>query len=121
IPQPTAGSGGTSTGAGGKVATTGTAGVNGGGGGGGQDGGRPVTGGSDAGQTADTGNGTPPVDGAVTGPSMEPACVWPTPASDQKVSATIAVAKLLDGGMKRYLGDGALATTGQAEGQKPLF
>jgi len=51
----------------------------------------------------------------------EPTCKWPTPTADQKVGATIAVSKLYDGGMKRFIGDGPLGSSGQLEGQPPLF
>jgi pectate lyase len=51
----------------------------------------------------------------------EPACKWPTATADQKLSATMSVAKLFDGGMKRYAGTGALGTSGQSESQMPLF
>jgi hypothetical protein len=53
--------------------------------------------------------------------AQEPACKWPTAASEQKVGATIGVSKDYDGGMKRFVGDGPLGSSSQVEGQPPLF
>jgi hypothetical protein len=68
---------------------------------------------------ASSGDGATP-DGA-TPAVAEPACKWPTPTGEQKVGATIGVSKVYDGGMKRFVGDGPLGSSGQVEGQPPLF
>jgi pectate lyase len=53
--------------------------------------------------------------------ALEPTCTWPTATAEQKVSTTITVSKVYDGAMKRFIGDGPLGTSGQLEGQAPLF
>ncbi|GLY05673.1 pectate lyase [Actinoplanes sp. NBRC 101535] len=49
------------------------------------------------------------------------AATWPSATGTTKVTATKAVSGTLDGGLKRFVGSGALGTDSQAEGQKPLF
>jgi hypothetical protein len=56
------------------------------------------------------------------GASTANLCTWPkATGTQQSVSATISVSGTYDGGMKRYVGSGALGTSGQDEDQGPLF
>jgi hypothetical protein len=54
--------------------------------------------------------------------STHPGCsMWPAPNGEQQVSATIQVMGRFDGKLKRYVGSGALGSSGQDEGQDPMF
>jgi hypothetical protein len=46
---------------------------------------------------------------------------WPSAGDTEPVDTTIDVADSFDGGMKRFVGEGDLGSTGQEEGQRPLF
>ncbi|NYI04474.1 hypothetical protein FHU37_001417 [Allostreptomyces psammosilenae] len=46
---------------------------------------------------------------------------WPTPTSNQAVSATISLSGNVDAGMRRYYGTGALGSGSQDEDQGPLL
>ena len=61
-----------------------------------------------------TGTTPPPSSGA-------PSCTIPAATGQQSVTATIKVSGTLDGGLKRYVGSGALGTSDQSESQDPLF
>jgi len=52
-----------------------------------------------------------------------PSCnvTWPTATATQSVSSTIRVSGTYDGMMARFVGAGALGTSGQAENQDPIF
>jgi hypothetical protein len=53
---------------------------------------------------------------------VEPACTWPTASgANVLVSSTMNISGSFDGGMKRYIGSGALGSSGQSENQGPLF
>ncbi|WP_221358895.1 pectate lyase [Streptomyces beigongshangae] len=58
-----------------------------------------------------------------TGATLSPAsaATWPTPTSNEGVSATIQVSGTEDYGMKRFYGTGDLAGDGQEEGQDPIL
>jgi hypothetical protein len=62
-----------------------------------------------------TGTSSPPPS------SGTPSCTIPSASSTQSVTATIKVSGTLDGGMKRYVGSGALGTSDQSEDQDPIF
>ncbi|KAH7710480.1 hypothetical protein AAVH_22218 [Aphelenchoides avenae] len=54
--------------------------------------------------------------------SLAQSASFPKPKSSQKVSATIPVSGVRDGGLVRYYADASkLGDGGQAEGQKPIF
>jgi hypothetical protein len=79
-------------------------------------GGEPAAGGS-AGTGGNVGAG-----GTVgTGGSSGTCTPWPTAKGSQSVSATIKVSSSYDGGLKRFVGSGPLGTSGQSEGQDPIF
>jgi hypothetical protein len=59
--------------------------------------------------------------GAVVHTQGASAATWPTATGTVKLTATKAVSGTLDGGLKRYVGSGALGTDDQDEGQDPLF
>ncbi|HEY2406417.1 MAG TPA: pectate lyase, partial [Polyangiaceae bacterium] len=65
-----------------------------------------------------TGTSTPP---PPPPPSGAPSCTIPTAQGQQSVTATIQVSGTLDGGLKRYVGSGALGTSDQSESQDPIF
>ena len=118
----TAGRGGTTGAAGataGRGGTTGTAGAaaerGDTTGAGGARGGTTGTGGARGGTTGSAGN-----TGSGGAPSSN-LCTWPTANGSQSVSATINVSGTYDGGMKRFTGAGALGSSGQNEGQPPMF
>ncbi|MDO0916635.1 pectate lyase [Streptomyces sp. DT2A-34] len=46
---------------------------------------------------------------------------WPTPTGDKSVTSTIKVPTSLNGGMKRFIGSGALGGDSQDEDQDPIF
>ena len=98
-----------SAGSGGSSATAGTTGAAGRGG---------TTGTAGRGGTTGTA-GTTGAAGATT--AGVPNCVWPTAASVVMLSATQTIAGTYDGGMRRFVGTGALGTSGQTEDQGPLF
>ncbi|MES1172168.1 MAG: pectate lyase [Bacteroidota bacterium] len=117
------GSGGVAPGSGGATQASGGAPVGGAGtagraSGGAASAGRAGTGGMPAvGGGAATGGG-----GAGGGGTPANLCQWPTPVGpDEMVSKTIAVSGMYDGGMKRFVGAGALGSSGQTEDQGPLF
>jgi hypothetical protein len=56
------------------------------------------------------------------GSSSANLCQWPTAVgANQSVTQSIPVSGVYDGGMKRFVGSGALGSGGQAENQDPLF
>jgi hypothetical protein len=118
------GSAGTAgTGSGGKAATGGggkaSSGGSSGAGGKAATGGKPGSGGKlgTGGTLASGGSG-----GGGGVPVTANLCTWPTATSvDQKVAVTITVSGTMDGGMKRFVGDGPLGTATQSESQGPLF
>jgi pectate lyase len=117
----TSGAAGTTGGAGttaaaGRGGTTGAAGGTSGGGTTGGAGRGGTTGGAGRGGTTGVAGAT--ATGGVTGMAL---CTWPTAASNMAVSQTIPVAGVYDGGMKRFMGTGALGTSGQGEDQGPIF
>ena len=123
-----AASGGAAGGRGGASATGGRAAGTGGSGSGGMAaGGAGSGGGGKAGGPggATTGSGGSGSGGATAGSggTTTPGntCKWPTPTSTEPVTATISVTGSYDGGMKRFVGSGALGTSGQSEDQDPLF
>ena len=59
--------------------------------------------------------------GAVVYTQGASAATWPTATGTVKVTATKAVSGTLDGGLKRFVGSGALGSGSQDEGQDPLF
>jgi hypothetical protein len=59
--------------------------------------------------------------GAVVHTQGASAATWPTATGTVKLTATKAVSGTLDGGLKRYVGSGALGTGDQDEGQDPMF
>jgi hypothetical protein len=73
-----------------------------------------------------TGTGTTPTPTS-TGTTPNPpssgsaSCTIPSARGQQAVSSTIKVSGTLDGGLKRYYGSGSLGSSGQDEGQGPLF
>jgi len=80
-------------------------------GGGGTEG--PGTGGS-GGTSGATGTGGMPATASL--------CTWPTAAgTTQMLGGTRTIIGTYDGGMQRFVGTGALGTSGQAENQDPLF
>jgi len=107
---------------GGRAAGTGGSGSGGmaaggaGSGGGGKAGG---PGGATAGSGGSGSGGATAGSGGATSPGNT--CKWPTPTSTEPVTATISVSGSYDGGMKRFVGSGALGTSGQSEDQDPLF
>ena len=109
----TTGNAGTSGGAGtsGDAGTTGNAGTTGAAGRGGS-GGATGTGGR-GGTTATTGTG-----GSVATGSL---CTWPTATSTVMLNATQTITGTYDGTMRRFVGTGALGTSGQTESQMPMF
>jgi hypothetical protein len=87
------GTGGTVQASGGKTGTGGTAGSRGSGGG------------------LGAGGSTAPV-----------SCTWPSAVgTNQLLTQTMNVTGTFDGGMQRFVGSGALGTSGQIESQSPLF
>jgi pectate lyase len=100
------GTGGTAATAGttGRGGATGTAGATG-------RGGATGTGGMAAAGTTGTG-------GTASGAAL---CTWPTAASTVPLSATQTISGSYDGTMRRFIGSGALGTSGQSESQDPLF
>ncbi len=108
------GTGGSPAGTGGAAigGRVGTGGAATGGRGGGGAGGRGGFVGSSTGGATSTGGST----------GASALCVWPTAVgSPQPVTATINVSGTYDGGMKRFVGSGALGASGQVEGGDPLF
>jgi pectate lyase len=91
---------------GGTAGTTGNAGTTGAGGRGGTGTGR-------GGTTGSTGTG-----GAVQTASL---CAWPTATSTLMLMSSQAISGTYDGGMRRFVGAGPLATSGQGENQPPLL
>ncbi|MDF3064755.1 MAG: Pectate lyase [Polyangiaceae bacterium] len=74
--------------------------------------------------TSTTPTPTPTPTGTSTTPTPStgtPSCSIPSPNGQQAVSSTLKVSGTLDGGLKRYYGSGSLGTSGQSEGQGPLF
>ena len=59
--------------------------------------------------------------GAVVWTQGASAATWPSATGTVKVTASKAVSGTLDGGLKRYVGSGALGGDSQEEGQDPLF
>jgi hypothetical protein len=59
--------------------------------------------------------------GAVVWTQGASAATWPTATGSVKLTASKSVSGTLDGGLKRYVGSGALGGSGQEEGQDPLF
>ncbi|KUL39403.1 pectate lyase [Actinoplanes awajinensis] len=59
--------------------------------------------------------------GAVVYTQGASAATWPTATGTTKLTATKAVSGTLDGGLKRFIGSGALGGDSQEEGQDPLF
>ena len=119
------GRGGASAGATGNAGTTGAAGRGGTTGSAGRGGttgaaGRGGTTGS-AGRGGTTGSAGRGGTTGAGGAASTNLCTWPTANGSQSVSATIAVSGMYDGGMKRFIGSGALGGSGQNEGQDPLF
>jgi hypothetical protein len=106
----TAGGRAGSAGVAGRGGTTGVAGTNAAAGRGGTSGA--------AGRGGTTGSGG--TTGAGGGASSN-LCAWPTAMGSQSVSSTISVTGMYDGGMKRFIGAGALGGSGQNEGQGALF
>ena len=118
------GSGG-STGQGGMAGsagasgTAGTSGTAGSGGHGGTAGTAATAGSTGRGGTAGTGTtGQGGTTGTATGAAL---CTWPTAASTVMLSATQTISGTYDGTMRRFIGAGALGTSGQTENQDPLF
>ncbi|MFZ5893760.1 MAG: pectate lyase [Myxococcota bacterium] len=74
-------------------------------------GGAPATGGTSA-SGGNTGSG---------GSTTSTCTPWPKATTTQSVSATIPVSGTYDGGLKRYVGSGALAVSGQEEDADPIF
>jgi len=111
------GSGGTTGAAGGGTAgTAAPAGSSGQAGRGGAGGAAGTTARGGAAGTATTGQGG-------TAGTANPAvsCNWPTPTSTVMLSATQTITGTYDGTMRRFVGTGALGTSGQTENQGPLF
>jgi hypothetical protein len=99
-------------GGGGLSAMAGSGGApSGGGGAGASTGGSSGQGGSGGGPPKDP---FPPPDIACDDP-------WPAPVSTEEISETIAVTGVFDGGMKRYVGVGALGSETQSEDQPAFF
>jgi pectate lyase len=109
------GSEGTGSGTGGAGGTTGVAGTTGSAG---TTGARGGTTGS-AGTTATGGRGG--TTGTGGAPPASSLCTWPTASSTVQVNATLTVGGNYDGTMRRFVGAGPLAGTGQQEGQDPIF
>ncbi|WP_433826458.1 pectate lyase [Actinoplanes sp. CA-015351] len=59
--------------------------------------------------------------GAVVYTQGASAATWPSATGTVKLTASKAVSGTLDGGLKRYVGSGALGSDSQDEGQDPLF
>ncbi|GAA2857885.1 pectate lyase [Actinoplanes cyaneus] len=59
--------------------------------------------------------------GAVVYTQGASAATWPTATGTTKVTATKAVSGTFDGGLKRFVGSGALGSGSQDEDQGPLF
>ena len=59
--------------------------------------------------------------GAVVYTQGASAATWPTATGTTKLTATKAVSGTFDGGLKRFVGSGALGTDSQDEDQDPLF
>jgi hypothetical protein len=107
--------GGTNAGGMGGTVGNGGTGVGGRGGAAGAPGGR-------GGSAGTMGKGGSPTGGTGTGGTTGSSCsTWPTASGSQNVSATIQVSGTYDGTLKRFVGSGALGTSGQTEGQGPLF
>lgn len=103
-----AGRGGLAAGGGADIAAAG-------GGAGGTLGGQAGSGGGGSAGTAGSGGGgfVPP-----TPIDCQP---WPMPGETVELDATLTVSGVLDGGMKRYVGVGALGGDGQAEDMPPMM
>lgn len=54
-------------------------------------------------------------------PRDSAAASWPSAKGEQKVSATIKVSGSYDGGLKRFIGTGALGSGSQSESLPPMF
>ena len=110
--------GGGSSGSGGAVGgAAGSGGTTAGSGGAAGNGGVSGSGGAGAGGAAGSGGaaaaygGVPPID-----------CVpWPAPGVTEELSETLQITAVLDGGMKRYVGVGALGSETQSEDQPALM
>lgn len=120
---------GGSIGTGGAQASGGSGGVNATGGSGGMPGGAGGTGGSGAGgaggkggsgSAGKGGSGSAGTQGGA-GTTGASCATWPSANGSQSVSSTIQVSGTYDGAMKRFTGSGALGSSGQDEGQGPLF
>ncbi len=111
---------------GGVSGTAGTAGMagttaGGRGGAGGASGGRGGSGGT-AGTAGKGGSGGTAGTAGAGGGSSGSCVAWPAATgSNQSVSATRQVSGTFDGMLQRFVGSGALGTSGQQEGQGPLF
>jgi pectate lyase len=118
----TAGSGGSTGGDGGGAASAGTAGTGGTTGSGGNGGTSATTGAAGRGGAVGTGGsagtGVTGAGGAATGAAL---CTWPTAANTVQLSGTQTISGSYDGTMRRFIGTGALGTSGQSESQDPLF
>ena len=121
------GAGGDAGPAGSGGGTTGAAGSGSGAGGGGSiavagQGGTMAAAGR-GGTTATAGAGGPggTGGGATGGGAAVPSCTWPTPASTVMLSATQTIGGSYDGGMRRFVGTGALGSSSQNEDQGALF
>ena len=99
---------GTGTGTGGDMGMAGSGGSTGGDGSAGTAGTSGTADGGGQGGTA----------GTATGAAL---CTWPTAGSTVMLSATQTISGTYDGTMRRFIGAGALGTSGQTENQDPLF
>jgi hypothetical protein len=120
------GTGGVATGGTGAVPPTGGTNAGGAGGtignGGTGVGGRGGAAGAPGGRGGTTGSAGKGGSGGGSAGSPPGSCAtWPTANGSQNVSSTIQVSGTYDGTMKRFVGTGALGTSGQQEGQGPLF
>ena len=63
--------------------------------------------------------------GAITAGTMlssaSASAEWPTPGDDKPVSSTQKISGVVDGKMRRYIGEGELGDGGQDEGQPAMF
>jgi len=118
--------GGGAAGTGGTTATAGTGGGTAGAGPGGSGGSATGRGGATGtagatGRGGSTGTGGTAVTGTGGSASGAALCTWPTATTTVPLSATQTITGTYDGTMRRFIGAGALGTSGQTENQDPLF